>query len=85
MASQHPSQSGSLVPESAIIHLIKQLLTDEPSVKGTQESTSPDALESCGDDARQEAGCVLWDMAAVQEHADVMAVSLQQKMSGLGL
>ena len=85
MASQHPSQSASLVPERAIIHLIKQLLTDEPSGKGTQDSTSPDALESSGDDARQEAGCVLWDMAAVQEHADVMAVSLQENMSGLGL
>ena len=76
MASQHPSQSASLVPESAIIHLIKQLLTDGPSDKGMQENTSPDVLASSGDDARQEAGCVLWDMAALQEHADVMAVGL---------
>ncbi len=85
MATQHPSQSASLVPESAIIHLIKQLLTDEPSRKGMHDRPSRDALENSVDEARQDAGCVLWDMAAVQEHADVMAVSLQQNMSGLEL
>ena len=76
MFLQHPSEPAGLVPESAIIHLIKRLLTDGPNDEGLQADKSSDALKVSGDDARQEAGCVLWDMAAVQEHADVMAVSL---------
>ena len=76
MSLQDASQPAGLVPESAIIHLIKQLLTDGPNDEGPRDDMSSDALEISGNDAREEAGCVLWDMAAVQEHADVMAVSL---------
>ena len=64
----------SLVSDSAIISLIRQLLVSEET-KFSQHDPSLHNSEPAVDNARQEAGCLLWDMAAIEEHATVMAVS----------
>ena len=70
-------ETDSLLDDSAIIGLIRQLFASQPSKDNSQPSTALLSLESTDDDddERDQAGCLLWDMAAVQEHATVMAVS----------
>ena len=65
----------SLLNDSAIIGLIRQLLVSQPCDNSPQTGIALQSLDSTVDDARDQAGSMLWDMAAVQEHATVMAVS----------
>ena len=81
MEALDAAESSILLNDSAIIGLIRQLLVSEPP----EESSQPDEnLQLSGlivEDAREEAGCMLWDMAALQEHAMVMAVSSARQRS----
>ncbi len=68
-------ETNSLLNDSAIIGLIRQLLVSQSSRDDPQPGTTSLSLDLTDDDERDQAGCLLWDMAAVQEHATVMAVS----------
>ena len=75
MGSSAAPDERTLLNESAIIGLIRDLLAFEPDNDDPQLAPSLKLLESSTNDAREQAGCLLWDMAAVQEHAQVLAVS----------